>query len=354
MPALVSGLRVATVQSIGLATVAALIGAGGLGTFVFQGIGEYALDLVLVGALPTILLAVAADALFPDRARQPAEPSVIEFDAVEKSYAGQRRARSALAEHSEGALCVLVGPSGCGKSTTLKMINALIVARCRNASASTDSRLPRARSKSCAAASATSFNRAVCFRTGACATISPLCRGFCAGTKRASPRASTELADIVAIDRALLDRFPHQLSGGQQQRVGVARALAADPDIILMDEPFGALDPVTRAALQKELARLHRETGKTIVLVTHDMDEALALGTMIAVMQSGEIVQSGTPAEMLAHPRNDFVRGFVGGADAMMKLLDFRRVGEFVARRRALAAASRYKRAPPCVRLWRT
>jgi osmoprotectant transport system ATP-binding protein len=147
--------------------------------------------------------------------------------------------------------------------------------------------------------------------------------------QRISKRVS-ELADLVTIDRALLDRFPHQLSGGQQQRIGVARALAADPAIILMDEPFGALDPVTRAALQRELARLHRDTGKTIVLVTHDMDEALALGTIIVVMNKGEIAQSGTPAEILAQPRNDFVRDFVGGADATMKLLEFRRASELV------------------------
>jgi osmoprotectant transport system ATP-binding protein len=254
---------------------------------------------------------------------------VIEFDAVEKSYAGQRVLGPLSLTIAKGALCVLVGPSGCGKSTTLKMINALIAP---------DAGSIRIDGQPIASRPIQELRRGIGYviQSGGLfphwrvrdniATVPRLLRW---DEARIAARVA-ELADIVAIDRALLDRFPHQLSGGQQQRVGVARALAADPDIILMDEPFGALDPVTRAALQKELARLHRETGKTIVLVTHDMDEALALGTMIAVMQSGEIVQSGTPADILAHPRNDFVRDFVGGADAMMKLLEFRRVGEFV------------------------
>jgi osmoprotectant transport system ATP-binding protein len=254
---------------------------------------------------------------------------VIEFDAVEKSYAGQRVLGPLSLMIPKGALCVLVGPSGCGKSTTLRMINALIVP---------DAGKVRVHGKPIDLHAAEILRRGIGYviQSGGLfphwrvrdniATVPRLLRW---DEARIAARAN-ELAEIVDIDRALLDRFPHQLSGGQQQRVGVARALAADPDIILMDEPFGALDPVTRAALQKELARLHRDTGKTIVLVTHDMDEALALGTTIVVMNKGEISQSGTPAEILARPRNDFVRDFVGGADAMMKLLEFREVGELV------------------------
>jgi osmoprotectant transport system ATP-binding protein len=254
---------------------------------------------------------------------------VIEFDAVEKSYAGQRVLGPLSLAIPEGALCVLVGPSGCGKSTTLKMINALIAA---------DAGKVLVHGKPLDARSAETLRRGIGYviQSGGLFphwrvrdNIAAVPRLLRWDEQRIAARVS-ELAEIVAIDRTLLDRFPHQLSGGQQQRIGVARALAADPDIILMDEPFGALDPVTRAALQKELARLHRETGKTIVLVTHDMDEALALGTMIVVMNKGEISQSGTPAEILARPRNDFVRDFVGGANAMMKLLEFREVGELV------------------------
>jgi osmoprotectant transport system ATP-binding protein len=254
---------------------------------------------------------------------------VIEFDRVEKSYAGKRVLGPLSLSIPLGALCVLVGPSGCGKSTTLKMINALIAPDAGTISidgAPLQSRAPE------------ELRRGIGYviQSGGLFphwrvrdNIATVPRLLHWDEPRIAARVD-ELADMVAIDRDFLDRFPHQLSGGQQQRIGVARALAADPDIILMDEPFGALDPVTRGALQQELARLHRETGKTIVLVTHDMDEALALGTMVVVMAKGEIVQSGPPAEILARPSNDFVRDFVGGADAMMKLLEFRRVGELV------------------------
>jgi osmoprotectant transport system ATP-binding protein len=253
---------------------------------------------------------------------------VIDFDAVEKSYAGKRVLGPLSLSVQQGALCVLVGPSGCGKSTTLKMINALMVP---------DAGTISINGKPVQSHRAEELRRGIGYVIQAgglfphwrvrdnIATVPRLLRWDQA---RIATRVN-EVAEIAAIDRALLDRFPHQLSGGQQQRIGVARALAADPDVILMDEPFGALDPVTRAALRQELARLHRETGKTIVLVTHDMDEALALGTMIVVMHRGIVAQSGTPADILAHPASEFVRDFVGGADAMMKLLEFRQVGDF-------------------------
>ena len=254
---------------------------------------------------------------------------MIEFDVVEKFYAGQRVLGRLSLTVPDGALCVLVGPSGCGKSTTLKMINALI---------RPDAGKVLVQGKPVDTHSAETLRRGIGYviQSGGLFphwrvrdNIAAVPRLLRWDEQRIAARIN-ELAEIVEIDRTLLDRFPHQLSGGQQQRIGVARALAADPAIILMDEPFGALDPVTRAALQRELARLHRDTGKTIVLVTHDMDEALALGTMIVVMNKGEIAQSGTPAEILAQPRNDFVRDFVGGADAMMKLLEFRKAGELV------------------------
>jgi osmoprotectant transport system ATP-binding protein len=115
--------------------------------------------------------------------------------------------------------------------------------------------------------------------------------------------------------------YPHRLSGGQQQRVGVARALAADPDVLLMDEPFGALDPITRATLQAELARIQRGTGKTVVFVTHDMDEALKLASLVVVMEHGRLVQAASPQQLLAAPASGFVREFVGSEEHGLKLL---------------------------------
>ncbi len=123
-------------------------------------------------------------------------------------------------------------------------------------------------------------------------------------------------------------KYPHQLSGGEQQRVGVARALAADPELLLMDEPFAAVDPITRDTLQAELARIHRATGKTIVFVTHDIEEALRLATVIAIMDRGRIVQLGAPLDILEHPANDFVRDFVGGQGLGLKLLSVRRIAD--------------------------
>ncbi|MBC7737865.1 MAG: ATP-binding cassette domain-containing protein, partial [Candidatus Saccharibacteria bacterium] len=122
--------------------------------------------------------------------------------------------------------------------------------------------------------------------------------------------------------------YPHQLSGGQQQRVGVAGALAADPDVLLMDEPFGALDPITRDSLQAEMTRIHAETGKTIVFVTHDIDEALRLASRVIILENGRIVQSDSPRDLLNAPANDFVRAFLGKDDFGLKLLSVERVSE--------------------------
>ena len=141
----------------------------------------------------------------------------------------------------------------------------------------------------------------------------------------------TELLTLFALEPAQFRRrFPHQLSGGQQQRVGVARALAGDPAVLLMDEPFGALDPVTRAALQLELKKLHQTSGKTIVLVTHDLDEALLLGTRVVLLNHGRMVQAGPPEELLSYPANDFVADFMGRADAGIKLLSLRPIAPLV------------------------
>jgi len=138
----------------------------------------------------------------------------------------------------------------------------------------------------------------------------PLLRGT---RKREAHAHALELLDTVGLDRSLADRYPSQLSGGQQQRVGVARGLAVDPNILLMDEPFGAVDPIVRAELQQELIRLQGELGKTVVFVTHDIDEAFLLGDQIVIMQGGgRISQAASPAEILARPADAFVADFVG------------------------------------------
>ena len=139
----------------------------------------------------------------------------------------------------------------------------------------------------------------------------------------------TELMTLLQLEPELYRaRYPHQLSGGQQQRVGVARALAGNPEVLLMDEPFGALDPVTRTALQLEIARIHKLSGKTIVLVTHDIDEALSLATRIVLLDQGRIVQNGTPLEILSAPASDFVLDFFGRSEVGIKLLGLRRVAD--------------------------
>ena len=150
------------------------------------------------------------------------------------------------------------------------------------------------------------------------------------GVAKAKARESAlELLDKVGLDRNLADRYPRQLSGGQQQRVGVARALASDPNILLMDEPFGAVDPIVRADLQVELNRLQRELGKTIVFVTHDIDEAFVLADQVVIFRKGGVIaQAGTPAEILAAPADDFVASFVGADKGKRDLSLQRRDGD--------------------------
>ncbi|EHC66019.1 Osmoprotectant ABC transporter ATP-binding subunit YehX, partial [Salmonella enterica subsp. enterica serovar Minnesota str. A4-603] len=159
-----------------------------------------------------------------------------------------------------------------------------------------------------------------------------------------------ELMALLGLESALRDRYPHQLSGGQQQRVGVARALAADPQVLLMDEPFGALDPVTRGALQQEMTRIHQLLGRTIVLVTHDIDEALRLrladhlvlkalrlADHLVLMDGGHVIQQGSPLSMLTSPENDFVQAFFGRSELGVRLLSLRSVGDYVRRHEQLS-----------------
>jgi osmoprotectant transport system ATP-binding protein len=254
---------------------------------------------------------------------------MISLEAVGKRFGGRDAVAGVTLRIDPGALCVLVGPSGAGKSTVLRMINALVPA---------DRGAIRIDGRDIRDIEPTQLRRGIGYVIQSIGLFPHWTVAQNIGTvprllewpaDRIARRVH-ELADLLQLDADLLGRYPHQLSGGQQQRVGVARALAGDPGIVLMDEPFGALDPITRETLQGELARIHRRTGKTIVFVTHDMDEALRLGTQIAVLEGGRLVQQGAPRALLQVPANDFVRQFVGGAELGLRQLHLTPVRERV------------------------
>ncbi len=207
---------------------------------------------------------------------------------------------------------VLVGSSGCGKTTLLRMINRMVDPTSGQVLiddvdvAGQDKVQLRRRIGYVLQAAGLLPHRTVIDNV---ATV-PVLNGVARSQARAQ---ALELLDKVGLDRGLAQRYPRQLSGGQQQRVGVARALASDPDILLMDEPFGAVDPIVRADLQVELNRLQRELGKTIVFVTHDIDEAFTLADQVVIFRKGGVIaQAGTPAEILAAPADAFVSSFIG------------------------------------------
>jgi osmoprotectant transport system ATP-binding protein len=250
------------------------------------------------------------------------DTTMIRLEGVGKTYEDGTVAVQALdLDVPRHAVVCLVGPSGCGKSTTLKMVNRLIE--------------PTTGRIFLDGADVTGVDP-VRLRRGIgyviqqvglfphqdvvtnVATV-PSLLGW--DKQRARARA-TELLELVGLDPELFaKRYPHQLSGGQRQRVGVARALAADPPVLLMDEPFGAVDPVVRARLQDEFLRLQRELGKTVILVTHDIDEAVKMGDRVAVFATGgRLAQYDAPAMILGAPADEFVAEFVGGRRGMRRL----------------------------------
>jgi osmoprotectant transport system ATP-binding protein len=238
---------------------------------------------------------------------------VISFESVSKVYPdGTHAVEDLSVEIPTGRITVFVGPSGCGKTTSVRMINRMIepthgvVAIDGQDISRVDAPVLR-RGIGYVIQNAGLFpHRTVLDNV---ATV-PVLQGR---SRRESRLAAAELLDRVGLDRGLAKRYPAQLSGGQQQRVGVARALAADPPVMLMDEPFSAVDPVVRAQLQDEFIRLQAELGKTIVFVTHDIDEAVKLGDRIAVFAvGGRLAQYAEPADVLSRPADDFVADFVG------------------------------------------
>ncbi|MFP1628607.1 ABC transporter ATP-binding protein [Streptomyces sp. 5K101] len=246
---------------------------------------------------------------------------MIRFDNVTKRYADGTTAVDDLSfEVAEGELVTLVGPSGCGKTTTMKMVNRLIEPSSGRISvdgqdiSTVDPVALRRRIGYVIQQVGLFPHRTVLDNT---ATVPHLL-----GTGRAKARArAAELLDLVGLDPSLYgDRYPEQLSGGQRQRVGVARALAADPPVLLMDEPFGAVDPVVREHLQNEFLRLQSQVGKTVLFVTHDIEEAVRLGDRIAVYGQGRIEQFDAPATVLGAPANDYVADFVGSDRGLKRL----------------------------------
>ena len=257
---------------------------------------------------------------------------MIEFQNIGKSYDGVMAVDNLNLHIARGELVVFIGPSGSGKSTALKMINRMIdhdQGRILFEGREIDSFDVRElrRRMGYAIQSVGLFPHWTVARN--IATV-PQLLGW--PRERIHQRVCELLTLFGMAPEQFLQRLPHQLSGGQQQRVGVARALAADPAVLLMDEPFGALDPVTRATLQLELKRVHQSSGKTIVLVTHDIDEALLLADRIVLLNQGRVVQVATPLDLLSDPADDFVLDFVGRADLGIKLLSLKPVAPLVRR----------------------
>jgi osmoprotectant transport system ATP-binding protein len=250
--------------------------------------------------------------------------AAIEFRAVTKRYPGRETAavRDLTLSVPAGDICVLIGPSGSGKTTAMKMVNRLIDI--------TEGDITIG-DQSVRSLDLTELRRGIGYvfqQIGLFPHMSvednigtvPRLLGW--DKKRIRNRVG-ELLELVGLEQSDAKRYPGQFSGGQRQRIGVARAMAADQPIMLMDEPFGAVDPIARDRLQNDFLRLHAEIRKTVIFVTHDIDEAIKMGHRIAILKDGELVQYGTPDEILARPINDFVSDFVG-ADRGLKRLRLR------------------------------
>jgi osmoprotectant transport system ATP-binding protein len=259
---------------------------------------------------------------------------MIRLEALTKTYATPKGSVTAVDgvnfEVREGEICVLLGPSGCGKTTTLRMINRLVIptsGKIYLRGRDTDSVDPveLRRGIGYVIQQIGLFpNMSVAENIG----VVPRLLGWDAARRR---RRAEELLSLLALPPAeFADRYPSELSGGQAQRIGVARALAVDPPVLLMDEPFAALDPVNREAIQDEFLRMQRKLRKTILFVSHDIDEAVKMADRIAIFHSGRLVQFAAPDEMLAKPADAFVASFVG-SDRTLKRLRLIRVREVMA-----------------------
>jgi osmoprotectant transport system ATP-binding protein len=255
--------------------------------------------------------------------------ATVEFRHVSKQYGPQGAAVVDLSLLvPAGDICVLVGPSGCGKTTSLKMVNRLV---------EPTSGQVLIDGQDVMTVDLTELRRGIGYVIQQIGLFPHQTIAENVGTvprllgwpKARTQRRTEELLELVGLDPAKVrNRYPSQLSGGERQRVGVARAMAAEPPVMLMDEPFGAVDPIVRERLQNEFLRLHRVQGTTVLFVTHDIDEAIKMGTRVAVMQQGgHLAQYAPPTELLAHPASDFVSRFVG-TDRGLKRLSLLKVAD--------------------------
>ncbi|MHC6224281.1 ABC transporter ATP-binding protein [Pseudomonas sp. X10] len=252
---------------------------------------------------------------------------MIQINNLNKKFGSVTAVEDVSFTVEEGQICVLLGPSGCGKTTTLKMINRLI--------SPTSGRILIG-GRDTAELDTVTLRRSIGYviqQVGLFPNMTvednicvvPDLLGW---DKTKSRKRAAELLEVVALEPSTFSRrFPCELSGGQQQRVGVARALAADPPVMLMDEPFGAIDPINRDIIQDEFMRIQRQVGKTVLFVSHDIDEAVKMADCVALFNAGRVEQFGTPDDLLARPASEFVANFMGG-DRIMKRLRLLRAGD--------------------------
>ncbi|WP_077358335.1 betaine/proline/choline family ABC transporter ATP-binding protein [Virgibacillus halodenitrificans] len=255
---------------------------------------------------------------------------MLEFKNVTKVYDGGKTAVKKLnLKINKGEFVCFIGPSGCGKTTTMKMVNRLI--DISDGTILVDG-------KDIKQQDPVQLRRSIGYviqQIGLMPHMTIKENIVLVGTllkwpeEKKNERAK-ELIKLVGLPTEYLDKYPHELSGGQQQRIGVLRALAVNPPLILMDEPFGALDPITRDALQDEFKKLQKELHKTIIFVTHDMDEALKLADRVVIMRDGEVVQADTPEEILRNPANEFVEEFLGKERLFQGRPDVTTVGQIM------------------------
>ena len=238
---------------------------------------------------------------------------IIRFQAVSKSFGAQTVLRDFSLDVEPGAFVTVIGRSGCGKTTVLKLVNGLLAP---------DTGRVLVQGQDVARADPVALRRRIGYAIQSVGLFPhmtvekniayvPAISGLEGWKGKQRGEKAAALLKQVGLDPALAGRYPRALSGGQRQRVGIARALAAGPELLLMDEPFGAVDEITRDQLQEEILRIHRESGITILFVTHDIAEALKLGTCTLVMDGGTVQQCDRPEELLRHPATDFVRELV-------------------------------------------